>query len=254
MKRLIYCLLLPLICGFSGGLQGTFDGRLSGSSKLAEKIASMPPGLTFYADYTDGMNGINADFSIGDGRGFYSGKNNDSKPNLNGGYHATTNNKDVLKYLIAGNRTAAQETIVIKFSPIGDFADDGAGGNDRQLTDTDTKSRRFQKYRTSLNFAFNPNASDSPGCSDTLTGFLSGVSYIVVGTLQHTSPYALAYKDGSPGTPETADDFINPAWVTYFYLGCYGSGEAQIDGIIKSVAFFNRVLSASEVLALNGLM
>ena len=67
--------------------------------------------------------------------------------------------------------------------------------------------------------------------------------------IQHSSPYIAGYFNGvADGTNETSDDFIDPAWGTYFYVGVDGVGAGQLYGTIFSIAFFDRVLDSDEML------
>lgn len=216
-------------------------GKLGGLLKIR--------GLTFFKDYTNGGS-LNADYSVGNGIAtFTNGASN--VPTFNGGISMTSAGVDVLKYQTLGNRTAAQETIVIKFAPTGDFANDGVY---RIISSTDTKTRQIRKDDTGTVVKFIPNNTDSPTSNPvTTTTPLDGVSYVSTLICKKTSPYALNYLDGVLEGSDT-DNFTNNAWGTYFYIGCAVSGDLQLNGIIHKVAFFNRALSQSEVATVTNLM
>lgn len=210
-----------------------------------------PLGCTFFADYTDGKNGVNADFSIGSPTATYTSTS--GTPDLDGGYHATTANADVLKYETSGNRTAATETIVVKFAP----SWNGNAAVDNWLTSTDTKARDFWVANVTDKAVWQPNASDSGGVScDGTSTIVAGTTYVYIGIAQHASPYAQFFVNGgSSEDPYTGGDYTNPAWGNYFYIGVNSTGANQLNGIVKSVAFFNRVLSSDgEIATITNLM
>ncbi|MDD5387605.1 MAG: hypothetical protein PHQ22_10470 [Sulfuricurvum sp.] len=245
IKRLFLALLLlPILCGFNGNMQGGFDGKLGGSRELGAKIAAMPPGLTFYADYTDGRNGINADWSLGDGTGYYSGLS--KQPDLKGGYHATTANKDVLKYKIDRNRTAAQETIIIKFTL--DASDHALA--DHFIQDTDAKQREM-KLRSSSGgkIRIAPNLTDASTINAISTLAPSANTQYVIGAVfQTASPNVLLYWNDGVDTISTTNTWNGViAWGSFFYVGCRNAGDQQLDATIASSAFFNRALSVNEI-------
>jgi hypothetical protein len=159
---------------------------------------------------------------------------------------ALTRNAEVLKYPIAGNRTAATETIAIKFMPLGgSFADDGMY---RILTATDTKKRVFIKEQGSTRLKVAPNyTDDETNLSFSSTTPLINTSYVATGVVQHSSPYSEVYINGiSEGTYITGD-WTNNAWETYFYLGSNTDGTIGANCLIQSIAIFSRALSAGEV-------
>jgi len=218
-------------------------------------------GLTFYKDFTRIAPGtysaagyaglLDADFAMGSPVATFTSTDGNFTI-TSAGYQATTANDEVLKYLIAGNRTAATETIVIKFTPTGDFANDGVG---RFLTDTDTKRRWLDKLSAGTRINSRPNSSDNSGVqADSTTTPLDGVAYVVCSSYQHASPYISVYIDGSGQATYTLGDYTTPAWGTNFYVGSDNSGTFQTNGRIAKIAFFSRPFSSSEVLATYNLM
>lgn len=163
---------------------------------------------------------------------------------------ALTRGAEVLKYPIANNRTAASETIFINFASESTW--DTTQSSKRQLMDTDTARRMILKPSIGTTVPqFIPNFTDSSSvvknCSSTPQG---NISSIICGVFQHSSPYITVYTNGvSEGTYITGD-WIDPGWGTNFYIGCTNNAvgnDNQINGIIQSVAIFNRALSANEV-------
>ena len=165
---------------------------------------------------------------------------------------ALTRNAEVLKYVISGNRTAAVEAMGIKLAP--EYADTITTTESR-ITDTDTKRRRVEFESGNNDVTIFANDSD-PGNSrvtDLINDtWIANVEMTLGYNIQHSSPYVAGFLDGvADGTNETADDFINPALGTYFCIGSKISGPNQLNGTIFSIAFFDRVLSASEHLSLH---
>ena len=160
---------------------------------------------------------------------------------------ALTRNAETLKYEIAGNRTAAMESCVVK------FVMESASGLPltNSLTDTDTK-RRYFRFRSTDDVGISPNYDDSGNCyvTDIINEAWTANTEMTLGyAIQHSSPYIAGYFDGVvDGTNETADDFTDPAWGTYFWVGSDKDGVNQLYGTIFSIAFFNKVLSAEEML------
>lgn len=161
---------------------------------------------------------------------------------------ALTRNAEILKYLIANNRTAAQESIYIKFAPCSDFANDGVG---RYIIDTDTKQRRFHNP---FNFSQTklvtyPNATDNNLCiCVSTTTPLKNVSYLFTSVFQKSSPYNVLYNNGIVEKTQSSNAFTTePSWGSNFYLGCQNSSLTQFNGIIESVAIFSTPHTAAQV-------
>jgi hypothetical protein len=162
---------------------------------------------------------------------------------------ALTRGAESLSYVNSGNRTAATESIFIKFAPISTFANDGIS---RLLTDTDTKRRIAYKSTVATSFIGYPNVTDSSGTTTTTTTIPTvGSSYVYSATMQATgNPNLTCYLNGtSEGTPDN-DDFTENAWGTSFYIGTANDLTNHIDGIIQSVAFFSDVKDQTAVTAI----
>jgi hypothetical protein len=158
---------------------------------------------------------------------------------------------ETLKYFNLGNSTKDKESIFISFTPRGTgLANDGTV---RVLHSTDTKNRLLQKGSTATNVTFYANNSDSSGSSTSTSGTYNlDTKYALAYSLKHSSPYIVGYLNGvQTGTPETADDFTDPVWGTYFSLGSTAGGSTQLQGDISKAAKFSRALSASEAAAVN---
>jgi len=114
---------------------------------------------------------------------------------------------------------------------------------------TETKNRFIRKNNTSANAAVSPNDTDSNDCTTGTSPFsiTANASFVVAGVIQHSSPYIAVYTDGTARGTETADDFTDNAWGTYFYVGSGSNGTIQLNGIIQSVAIYSTALSAGDV-------
>ena len=56
----------------------------------------------------------------------------------------------------------------------------------------------------------------------------------------------MIYNNGVAETAETADDFTNPTWGTYFWVGSDNGGISNFYGTIKKIAFFDQALGAGD--------
>ena len=160
---------------------------------------------------------------------------------------ALTRNAEVNKYVTLDNRTAATESVFIKFRPLGgDFANDGIA---RQLTDSDTKRRSVYKPTNNSDINTYANQTDSGSTrQNTSTPILSSTSYVSAGSMASTgNPNLQIYLDGTQKGSDDNDDFTANAWGTSFYIGSDLNGLSNVNAIIESVAFFNKALSATEV-------
>ncbi len=241
-------------CGYTGSLNDkvtAWGRRLFGDSALSvndinRKLVEQNfyNSLTFFKDYVN-ASGLDADFSIGSPTATYTSTSGTPTLDANG-YSATTANDDVLKYAISGNRTAAQETIVIKFMPSSDFVNDGIK---RRLITTDTKNRSLLKDLTNTVVSCFPNFTDNGTVfAQTTTSILASISYTLACTISHNSPYIVVFTNGvSEGSLPSAGDFTSPTWGTSMYIGSSNSGAEQVDATIQKILFFNRVLTAAEV-------
>ena len=159
---------------------------------------------------------------------------------------ALTRNKETNKYEIAGNRTAATESCVVKLV-IG-AANSKPG--DRGIIDSDTK-RRMAKFQSNDDgIQAYPNFTDSSSSSvvDLINEFWTANTEFTIGfNFQHSSPFVAGFINGvADGTNDTDDDFTNPAWGTYWWLAGDNTGAEQLNGSIAGIARFNRLLSAAE--------
>lgn len=160
---------------------------------------------------------------------------------------ALTRNAEVLKYATLGNRTASVESMIVKLYP--GFAND-IFSNYPTITDTDTK-RRYALFNQGTNdVVIKPNTTDSTSSSVTnlINDTWSALDSMTLGyNFQHSSPYVEGFYQGvTDGTPDTSDDFTDPVWGTYFYVGSDTGGTNQLNGIISQIAFFDRVLTDAE--------
>jgi hypothetical protein len=162
---------------------------------------------------------------------------------------ALTRADDVLTYLTAGNRNANEETILIKFTPLGgSFANDGVG---RFLVTTQATSRRRVYKPTGAGVTSNPQGATSGTCVSTTTMSPAvNTSYVLGSVIKISSPYVTNYINGRPdGTPDTTHSWsvVNFAGGT-FYIGSNYDVTSGANCIIQKVAIFNRALTANEVL------
>lgn len=163
-----------------------------------------------------------------------------------------TRNAETLKYKTAGNRTAAMESFVAKLAP---GFDNDVTTDVNFIVDTDTKQRYVYFSSGANDVLVEANHNDSPTCKiNNLinTAWTANTEMTLGNTIQHSSPYIAGYWGGvADGTNETSDDFTNPAWGTYFWVGSNRSGAKQFNGTIFSIAFFSDVLDADDMLMLH---
>lgn len=174
---------------------------------------------------------------------------------------AVTRNAETLKYVIAGNRTAATETIAIKFMPLGgSFANDGI---QRCLLTNDAPERHMRKATTSTTMGFRPNFTDSAAAASTITGadpVAVNTSYVMGYTLVQATPTFQDYLNGSADGAATGTAWTLNNWAssTYFYLGSVNAAESatisRFDGLIQSVAIFSDAKSAANVATITGIL
>jgi len=159
---------------------------------------------------------------------------------------AITRGAEVLKAPTLGNRSAGEESCIVKCYP--NYAEDTDG--DKYLTDTDTKIRLFQIRSGRDDAIVYANLSDSfaSSASDIINTSWTAFQPITLGyNIQHSSPYVAGFYQGlADGTNDTTDDFTNNNYGTYFYVGSRSAGDKQFSGIIQSIAFFDEVLTDAE--------
>lgn len=166
---------------------------------------------------------------------------------------ALTRGAEVLKYLNSGNRTAAQETIVMQFVSPSVFANDSVY---RTLLSSDTKNRIVQKGNTSTVLSFFANATDSAGATvSTTTTPQANTSYVVTAEALATTgnPNTQIFIDGTSENINNTD-YTSPAWGTYFYIGSNQGTQQWADIVIRKFACFNRPLSSTELARVTALM
>jgi hypothetical protein len=164
-----------------------------------------------------------------------------------------TRNADILTYPITGNRTAATESIFIKFSPCSAFANDGVV---RQLIGTDTKSVTIRKATTGTTCEYFPNITDSIGTKATsTTNILANTSYTIAGIAygETAGTNAELYINGtSEGTD--SDNYTAPAWGTNFFIGSSNGSLLQLNGVIQSVAIFSDAKNLTSVSSITNIL
>jgi hypothetical protein len=158
---------------------------------------------------------------------------------------ALTRNAELLKFEISGNLTTAPEACIIKMRL---NYDSTTTGTNNLMMDTDDERRFFSKITGDTDtFNIVPNLGNPGGSlvndfvDTTWNAFdLMGFGY----NMQHSSPYIAGYYNGRPdGTNETADDFDDNAWGTYFYIGSALNNSKHLDGIIHEIGFFDQILT-----------
>ena len=163
---------------------------------------------------------------------------------------ALTRNVENLSYVNSGNRTAATESIFIKWSTERSVSVVGGNG---LLLNSDTKDRYFYiAPNTTHTVIIYPNGVDSVGSSATEnTVKAANTSYVTAAILSSTgNPNATIYNNGS-SVGSTNTDFTANAWGANFYVGCnspspFAAGN-PVDGIIQEIAIFSDVKSATDV-------
>jgi hypothetical protein len=72
--------------------------------------------------------------------------------------------------------------------------------------------------------------------------------------LDNATKNTVGYIDGiQDGTPDT-DIFTSPSWGDFFYLGSKNDGTFFLNGIIQSVAIFNKAHNTNEVATVTNLL
>ena len=224
-----------------------------GDTSVQDTIKKMPPGLTSYKDFSHSRSGdigsLNADFVFGSPIPTFTSTSG-TFTITGGGIQITTANDEVLKYAILNNRTAAQETIVIKFTPTGDFANDGVL---RMLLMEDGFRREISKDYLTKEMRFWSNVADDISVyAEATTDVKSDILYSVGCVCLNPNVQNIYLNGVLEGT--NSNNWTLETLGTYFYIGCHPIGANQLNGIIHSIAFFNRALSASEVATATNLM
>jgi len=166
---------------------------------------------------------------------------------------ALTRPAEVLKYETAGNRTAASETIYVKFAP--EFTTEAANTTRSDLFGVDTKNRPIYKLGTATAWSFQANSTDSSGnFVSSVTNPTKNSSIVYALTISHVSPYLNMYANGVSEATETSDDFTNNSWGNYFYIGCGNASTNQANSVIQSVAIFSGAHDAATVAAVTNIL
>lgn len=163
---------------------------------------------------------------------------------------ALTRPKDVCITWNGANRNAAEETVLVVYTP---WWGTGIAQNKWLMQSSVVARRLYHKFYSAI-VAY-PNYTDSPDCAADASG-LSWSAYqtiVAAATCRHASPYAELYFNKTKVGEDTSDDFTNTEWGDFTYLGS-DSGGAQLNGVIHAVVVFNRALSAAEVAYVTNLL
>ena len=217
--------------------------KLGFTGKQFSTGLKFPPGLTFYKDFRSAVKlSLHANFSLGSPR-FTFTSTNGLFTITSAGYQATTANDEVLTYLIDKNRTAAQETIVIKFTL------STVGGTGFFFDSDDDRRVAYRPVGDPLKFTYYPNFTKNNLIKAVGADLAANTTYTIAVVTQHASPYINIFHNGTSEGTYTTGDYTTNAMGTLFYIGCRNDGTSQMLGTVKSTAYFNRALSASEVSA-----
>jgi len=166
---------------------------------------------------------------------------------------AVARGAEVLKYFIAGNRTAVQESIYINFYTLWDSTEPSLFLG---LSDTDTKERDVYLDPATDKIVFFPNRTDS------ITSTVSLTSNLYKNTLYNISciaygpsgdPNAKIYLDSSE-QGSTDIGYTTPVFGTYFYVGSRVTLDRQLNGIVKNICIFNRIDKSNKISNIVGLL
>jgi hypothetical protein len=161
---------------------------------------------------------------------------------------------EVLKYLIAGNRRADEESIYVGFIPGWSSATQSSTPN---LTDSDTKRRQIGFNGTSRRFDIKPNGSDASTIYATHTTALSAnTKYVLAGVVQVGSPQSNCFLNGvSEGTSAVNTWDGAMGWGTNFNIGSRSSdGTLNLNGVVQSIVIIGKANTATEVSANTSLL
>ena len=157
-----------------------------------------------------------------------------------------------IKFANTGNRTAASESIFIRFAPYWNCT--SSAGTNRLLA-SDTKDRAIHFDSTLKSFTAYSNKTDDVTDKASQTyQHVHDSSMVFASTFKHSSPYITTYKDGISQGTYTTDDFTDPAWGTSFYLGSDSSAANQLNGVIQSVAIYSDAKVDSTVSSISNIL
>lgn len=156
-----------------------------------------------------------------------------------------TRNSEVLKYENVGNRTQAEESVLMYVTPMFSGLNDG---KTEFLLGSDTKSRTIFTGSVNSLPTFRPNEGDSIGVQAfATTPYTIGTPVVVSGVAKHSSPYASIFMNSSKEGQYTSSDYVTPSWGSYFYVGSSSSVASQSNCAIKRVAFYSVAKSDVDV-------
>ena len=163
---------------------------------------------------------------------------------------------EVLTYPIASNRTAAQESIFIKYAQNYNSANAIQSGTVPALTATDTKNRVLApaNFNNANKTTFLPNSNDSVSVLAQANTLTLNTSYVTAGIANTSSPYANLYLNGTSVNSYTTGGYTTNAWGTNFYIGCNNNSAGQVDGIIQAVAFYSTALNSTQVATITNIL
>ncbi len=168
---------------------------------------------------------------------------------------ALTRNEEILEYVTSSNRTSATESGIIKIRPV--FAN-GVAGGDQFLMDVDTKSRNMRYTSGSNDFEIFPNETDTVGSTvaDLVNASWTANSTLTLGySVQSTgNPNVAGFHDGVADGTDDNDDFTAGTFGTNFQVGADNATALNYFGIVHSVAFYDRVLTAAEQAIVNTIL
>lgn len=170
---------------------------------------------------------------------------------------ALTRNVESLSYLNAGNRTAATESVFIKFAPNYTWANNGLYNT---LCDTGSQNRQIHKGNTNTVVRSLANSTTSSGVAlNTATTPQANTSYVATFTYKATnspSPTLLGYINGvSEGGTAMTTNFAANVFGTNFGIGMIPATPGyELDGIIQAVGFLSNVLDGPGVSTGTGIL
>ncbi len=168
---------------------------------------------------------------------------------------ALTRNAEGLEYALTGNRTAAQESSVVKFAA--DWSD--GLSTDHYLSYTDVKVRRhFYRGGAVTQLTCDPNNTDDSGViSRGGTSVVANTSYVFGYSCDNDanpSDTAVVYVDGVEGPTKSQTNWTANTWSGNFNIGSKPDNTTQLYGTIQVVAFYSDVKTAAEHAILDGLI
>lgn len=158
---------------------------------------------------------------------------------------------EVLKYVNAGNRTASQESIFVKFAPEWNGTDMDAT---RRLLSDDSQSRQIRITNGDV-WQFFTNIIDSSLSQVISTTIPSINTSAVIGVIAYgetAGTNSAFYYNGSSQATNTTN-YITPNFGVNFALG-NTIGGSQINGLIQSVVFFNHPITAGEAVTITAIL